>query len=172
MTFWNLHGFQGCRYFQLYQPWLSQLSAWYWVAKLELPVLAWPFKPTIVCCHSKLSFLFLHYFVILLLLLNDKGVILSIQWHFFYMKILHWYGSKPNTDRGLEINVYYIYKQCFFNYWKGYLNFVAIRTIIIWHYFCNGQFEIWEMSKFYNCTFIIASVYAIMYSQPSTVPRI
>lgn len=29
MTFGNAQGFQGCRYFQLYQPWLSQLSAGY-----------------------------------------------------------------------------------------------------------------------------------------------
>lgn len=163
MTFWNLQGFQGCRYFQLYQPWLLQLSAWYWAVILELPVLAWPFKLTILCCHSKLSFLFLHYFVILFLLLNDKAVILS-KWHSYLHENTSLIHSKPNIDRGIEINVYYIYKQCFFNYWKDYLNFVAIRTIIIiWHYFCNGQFEIWEMSKLYNCTFITASVYANYY---------
>lgn len=35
-TFRNLQGFQGYRDFQLYQPWLSQHSAWDWVANWSL----------------------------------------------------------------------------------------------------------------------------------------
>lgn len=107
MTFWNLQGFQGRRYFQLYQPWLSKLSAWYWVAKLELPVLAWPFKLTVLCCHSILSFLFLHYFVILLLLLNYKAVILSLKWYFSLHENTSLIYNKPNIDRGLKVNIYW-----------------------------------------------------------------
>lgn len=52
MTFWNFQGFQGCRYFQLYQPWLSQ----HWVAKLAPSMPAWPFKLMRCCCHSKMDF--------------------------------------------------------------------------------------------------------------------
>lgn len=42
---------------------------------------------------------------------------------------------------------------------QDYLNFEAV----ICHYFCNGQYEIWEMSKFYNYTFVITSAYANHY---------
>lgn len=41
---------------------------------------------TILYGHSKLSFLFLHYLVMLLLLLICKAVILSIKWYFSYTR--------------------------------------------------------------------------------------
>lgn len=67
---------------------VTAFFSWYWVAKLESPVLTWPFKLPVLGCQDKVELSFLTLFCdIISLLLNSKDVILKIKSILYEYKI-------------------------------------------------------------------------------------
>lgn len=114
--------------------------------KLEPPVPAWPFKPTILRCHSKLSFLFLHYSVMPFPLHNCKSI-LSRQWYFslcankilpLYIVNLIWF----NLLILFKVNIYWHPQIIHFNQLKRLFKFCGSKNSNMSLYL---QWPIWNL---------------------------